>query len=1198
MKKSYIKLMWRGLRSSATRFFSILAIVALGVGFLGGLLATTPDMQLTMDQSYDSHNIYDIDIKGTLGLTEEDAWAVKELDYIEQVQPAKVMDVILQGEDGNFVTRIYGLGSLGDDSSMNGVQLEEGRLPKNSSECLVASPNGYRNHLTLGETYSLSSENKDFEDIGDTFAQTEFTVVGIVSTPLYISVENEPTTVGDGSVDLILFVDENAYSLDSYTDLFLTVKGAKELGSFSDDYTALIEDTEKKLEQVSADRSSVRHSEVIGDAQAELDDAKKEYDEKKLEAEEKLEDAWQEILDGRQELEDGKKELQEKKEELADGKKQLEDAQKQLDSSIAEQKEQIKDRLDTLTQSQMDSLSAQIDQAEQEGQAKLEENREQLEQLRLGIEEAEPKIAQQEEQLQENWAALEAGKEDLAAQRAEYESKLEEFQQGKEQFAAYIAAKRAELEENRPSMSEEEYLAAKAAIDEEEAQQNQKFEETEQQLNQAGDQLSQAEQELAEQEEMLNQGQSALEEAKASLSQWKTQYTEGTAQLAAGETQLKETIAQKRTELENSRGEIRAQIYSAAMAQIEAARSDAQAQIDANRTEIEDGEKQIAEAEAELAEAEQTLADGEKEYEEQKQEAEEKLADGEQEIEDAQAQIDELGEPEWILMDRRDNVSYSSYQSNSEKIAAIAQVFPVFFFLVAALVALTTMTRMVEEERVQIGTLKALGYKDGTILSYYVGYSVVASLFGGVGGILLGFYTLPLIIANAYTMMYTLPPTVMVFYPGYAATIIPLAVGCTTAATLFACVGQLREKPSSLMLLRAPKAGKRILLERIGFFWKKLSFTHKVTARNIFRYKKRFYMTVFGIAGCCALLVTGFGIRDSIGDIASKQFGEIYQYNLLISMKDPGAEATDPEISAVLEDSDTVESFSRVHTESGEVGDMELSIYAPEDNEEFLRQMNLRDRKSGEKLEFGQDSVVLTEKLCEQLSLKVGDTFVLENSDGEEGEFTLTGIAENYVSAYAFMSAETYEKAFGKAPEYKTLLVTTVSGDPEFRGEVSERLLKSEEVSYVSFVDDIQTTFDNMLKNIDYIVIVLIVSAGGLAVIVLYNLTNINICERKRELATLKVLGFHGKELAAYIYRETFILCLIGIVVGLFLGVALHGFVIHTAEVDDIMFGRQIAPLSFVLAAAITLLFTGLVDLIMLKKLRSIDMVESMKANE
>lgn len=1038
--KTYRRLLIRSVKATRTRFFSIMAIVAVGVGFLAGLLATTPDMQYTVDQYYDENRLFDLDVRGTMGVTDADAEALRALDSVEICMPAYVTDVLMNAGDGSgFVTRIYGvpLGAFGGETFLNGFELAAGRMPENASECLLASPNGYTGSAhAIGETYTISEENKEFDKLDDTYAGRTLTVVGLAKSPYYMSVESEPSTVGAGRVEAILYTLPDFYSLEVYTDLFLSVRGAAALNTFSKEYQTLIDGVADTLETLGEDRSVIRYREVVDEANEKLTDARVELADAEADAEKKLADARQELDEGHADLESGKREVEDAKIQVADARVKLDDAKKELDKN----------------------------------QRKVTDAR---------------------------WTLTDARKDAEAQFKDAY----------------------SQLEDARPYYGEAWYQAALQSVrDAEKA---------------ANAELDASAKEIRYAERKLSEGKTKVADAE---------------------------------------------------------------------TELADAEKDIADAEKKIADAETRIADGEQEYQTASDDAEREIADAHKKIDDAQKDVDELETPEWVVTDRSDTVSYRSYKSNSEKIAAIAKVFPIFFFLVAALVALTTMTRMVEEERMQIGTLKALGYDRRDILAYYVGYSVLASLLGSVAGVFIGFYTLPLVISNAYTMMYVLPQTQLVFWWKYALIVAPVAVACTTGATFVACLGQLSERPAQLMLPRAPKPGKRVFLERIGFIWKRMKFTDKVTARNVFRYKKRLFMTVIGVAGCCALLLTGFGIRDSIRDIVAKQFGEIYQYNLSLYLSEDGAETDDPIIAGFLADSSAVTSFAVMHSEVGEAehaeGSSEVTIFVPRDTDALKQQITLRNRKSGADIPFNEDSVVLTEKLAETLGVKAGDTVEIGSADGKRANFTVTGVAENYLTGYLFMSEKTYEAAYGETPEYKLVIASVPDESAETRDAVSRRVLESDHILLVQFSETIRESFSNTVKNIDYIVIVLIVSAGILAMIVLYNLTNINICERTKELATIKVLGFHEKEVASYIYRETNILVALGIVAGFGLGVWLHSFVVRAAEVDAVMFGRQIYLRSYLLAAAVTALFTALVDWIMLGRLKNIDMVESMKANE
>lgn len=558
--------------------------------------------------------------------------------------------------------------------------------------------------------------------------------------------------------------------------------------------------------------------------------------------------------------------------------------------------------------------------------------------------------------------------------------------------------------------------------------------------------------------------------------------------------------------------------------------------------------------------------------------------------------ITEIDGGAWLVRTRDDSAGYSSYDGNVGKVAALSKIFPVFFFMVALLVALTTMTRLVEENRTQIGTLKALGFSNVEILGEYMFYSLLSSALGCILGFSVGFRLFPKAIGSAYAMMFTLPEVTTSVRHDIVLWVAPVTVGSILLATLWACWSEFRACPAKLMQPKAPAAGKRIWLEHLPFIWKRLSFTHKVTCRNLFRYKKRFFMTVIGVAGCSALLVTGFGLRDSINDIVNKQFGEIYLYQMNVLTD---GEMLSDDLVKYLDDKEVFDGWLPYSDESGKVmanGKSEsANIEVPSDVSDFGSFISLRNRKTKEKLTLSDDGAVLTEKLCETLGVTVGDSVTLQNSDGREAEMKVIGITENYLTSFAYVAPGGYANAFGKSADFRHLLCRVGNAATD---AVSEKLLGFDNVLYVNASQSLKDNFADSIKSIDGVIFVLILSAGLLCMVVLYNLTNVNICERRKELATIRVLGFHPGEVSRYIFRETDALSFIGSAAGLFAGIWLHSFVVRTVEVDQVMFGRSIYPLSFVFALAISLLFTFIVDLIMRKQIRSVDMVEAMKSND
>ena len=1060
VKRTFRKTLYREVRQSLSRFLAIFAIVALGVGFLAGLLATTPDMRLSMDNYFDENSLMDLRVVSTLGLTEDDCTVLRETEGVQAVMPAYNTDKLTDiDERADVVTRFHSL-PFGQDGAeyINRVQLVDGRLPEKADECVVVTDQTGSTGIAPGSVVTVTGPEDD-----GMLAVNEFTVVGTVHSTYYFSVERESSSVGTGTVQVVLYVPQEAFSSEVYTEIYLLVDGAKELLTYSDDYTDAIQPVMDRLEALSDERAEIRYNDVVGEAQAELDDARQEYNDSKQEADDKLADALAQLEQARQEIADGKAELESGREEWESGKAELQKQRDDYAATIAEKEQELTD-----------------------GKAALDEAKDGLALYKQQLDNSKSELDQLEATIA---ALLEAGLTDQAAQLQP------QLESGK---AAYEAA-----------------------------------------LKDYGEKAA-----LVQQQESL---------------------------LLAGEQELADGKEQ------------------------------AEAEFAAAQKKLDDAEAELLSGEEQLKDAEQELADGEAEYEKNKQQADEELNDALQKLNDAQADIDAIELPEWYVLGRDTVISYVSFGSNADKVEAIAQVFPVFFFLVAALVALTTMTRMIEEQRTQIGTLKALGYGKLTIAMKYVLYAATASILGSFFGLVVGFQVFPRVIWGAYDIMYTLPAFSAPFRIPYALVSSLAAVICTLLATIGACYSTLMECPARLMLPRAPKPGKRVFLEHISFIWKHLSFTKKVTVRNLLRYKKRFFMTVIGIAGCTGLLLTGFGLRDSIQDIISKQYEDICQYNMMASLTD-GDSLQEPALQAILGDTGKIQASLPVHQENGEVTvedtTKDVTLFVPERAGDLPQFIHLQDRRSGEALSFTEDQVVLTEKLAEQLGVRAGSSITIKNADGKAATATVSGVTENYLYSYAYMSPALYQSLYGSSPEYSTVLSLLTDTSAQARDDLSKALLAIDDVSSVQFTTDLSSSFADVIGNIDYIVIVLIISAGLLAFVVLYNLTNINITERQKEIATIKVLGFYNREVCAYVYRETLLLSLIGTVVGLVFGIFLHAFVVKTAEVDMVMFGRTIKWTSYVFAAALTMVFSALVNLVMYRKLKAVDMVESMKAGE
>lgn len=612
--------------------------------------------------------------------------------------------------------------------------------------------------------------------------------------------------------------------------------------------------------------------------------------------------------------------------------------------------------------------------------------------------------------------------------------------------------------------------------------------------------------------------------------------------------------------------------------------------------------EQLDNAEKELELSKKELKDGENELEKNKKELSEKIADAESKLNDARAKIAEIENPKWYVLDRNGNAGYSSFIQDTDSIANIGKVFPVIFFIVAALISLTSMTRMVEEQRTQIGTLKALGYNKLQITSKYVLYASLACIIGSILGMSVGFVLLPKIVWKMYSMMYQIGDIQTSFNFEIGSLGFILIVISILGATIYAVIKELIQTPATLMRPKSPKMGKRVFLEKVTFIWKRLSFSRKVTVRNIFRYKKRFLMTIIGIMGCTALIVTGFGIRDSIRAIMPDQYEKVFNYDLQINLKADLDKKQKQDFINSLTNDDKIEKLSETYMSSISAinGSIEenVQIIVPNNNSDFNTLINLTDVKSKNNLSLPEDGVLLTDKAAQLLGVEAGDNITLKDTDENETNVKVTNVVENYVYHYIYMSKSMYENLYGKSFDSNVILTKDFNLDNETEDNFVKDLMNMPEVASVTRISTAMNMMNDTMKSLNYVVVILIVSAGLLAFVVLYNLSNVNISERIRELATIKVLGFYDKEVYLYITRETIILTAIGLVLGLVAGYFLDFFILETCEINMLRFRKFVAPLSFVFAALITILFTIIVNIVTYFALKKINMIESLKSVE
>ena len=1150
MRGAFNKDVLRSVTHSLGRFLAIAGIVALGTGFYAGLRMTAPDMKLAADQFYDGTNLMDIRVVSTLGLTDGDLAALRGVEGVAQVMGAYETDVMATVNDEQYAIRVHSLPAAAAESDtgdgvnavsdaadyLNRPVLVEGSWPVREGECVLSADKVMNTPTKIGDTVQITEGSQDVDDV---LATRTYQVVGYVHSSYYVSSTSMGTTsLGSGSVQQFMYVPESDFSKDlPYTEAFVTVAGAAGEFSGSGAYFERVHEVEDRIEALAPAREQARVDGLRADAQKELDEKRADYERERADAEQQLNDA--------------QRQLDEAAAAIAENEQKLADAQAAYDRGAGE------------LASQRASAEAQLAEAER-----------QLADGRAQTDAARPAIEQGQAQLADAWAQWQQGSDALAAGWGEWQGRQDALSAKAAEWQQGMALWQAAWDANEDHPENPDYAENRARL------------EAQKQVLDAG-------------KDEIDRGQAALDEARGEL-----------------ETQ-QQAVNAARGELDTQQAAFDAQKaqFDAAVAQVEqgtadlaSARSQADAQIAAAQQQLDEAAAQIASGRSQLEQGRADYEGGLAEYEREKADADAQFADAERQIADAQQKIDDLENPSWLVMDRDQNYGVASFESDANRVDSIAQVFPFIFFLVAALVALTTMTRMVEEERVLIGTFKALGYSRARIASKYLLYAAVASVTGSVLGIAVLSQVLPAVISEAYAIIYFVPRGPLPIDLGLAGLAAGLGVGVTLVATWAAAFATLRERPATLMLPRAPKAGKRILLERIAPLWRRLSFSWKVTFRNLFRYKKRFVMTVIGIAGCTALLLTGLGLQDAINDIIDKQYGEIVHYNAVVTTDDDLPAASRQELDDLLGAGGAVESSTRVQSASmvasgPDKADVHASVVVPEDPGGLADFLTVRTRVGHEPLSIGDDGVVLAEKLANELGVGVGDTVRLAEQD-EMGnatdkafDLTVTGVMENYIYNYVFIGPGEYARMEGGQPAFSTYYAVT-SSDAGERAQFNDAVRAIDGVKTVAYNDEVIDAYKSMLKSVGLIVIVLVVAAAALAFIVLYNLTNINITERQREIATLKVLGFTPREVSAYIYRETMLLSVIGCAVGLVLGVFMEGFVVVTAEVDQVMFGRTIHAASFVIAFLLTMLFTVLVMLAMRRKLARVDMVESLKSNE
>lgn len=919
MKSALLKDTFLEIKNSFGRFIAIFAIVMLGSGFFTGLKATMPDMIDTAAEYFEDNNLADITLRSTYGVKYDDVQKVKNVENVKGVMPGYSKDVYYSYKGKNLVLKAISYNnnpSVSDVNVLNKLVVSEGRLPEKSGECVVEKKLSSPDTFKVGEKLTLI-EPDESKELSESLKNDEYEIVGIVSSPMYIGYERDKTNVGNGSVDSNIFIIEEDFTSDYYTDLYVTLNGAENYEPFSDDYKNYIKENSKAAEDAFAESVNERYTSLLSSA----------------------------------------------KDEITDAQKAADDYEALLDS-------------DDNTLSQMiESLNADCNE--------------------------------------------------LDSESLEYKAKSETL--------------------NKVSML------------------------------------------------------------------------------------------------------------------LDARRSN-------NQNVLSEMHNELVTARLQIASAKQKLS--------------------------------EMSEPVIVSSDRFDSSDYSSYSSDSERMDNISKVFPVFFIIVAALVCLTTMTRMVDEKRVEIGTYKALGYSSMKIAMKYLTYAFWATVLGCTFGTAIGVKVFPKIIYNAYKMLYNIPKINAPFKWDYYILCTLCALAVTLITVIVAIKNELRQEPSQIMRPKSPPSGKRVLLEKIPFIWNRLGFLSKVTVRNLLRYKKRFLMSVIGVAGCTALVITGFGLKYSISSIIDKQFDEVFLYDALAAVNSDNLKIEEA-IENSASEYTAIDKYTLESVESYDVyaNDERQSAYVvvPKSSDDFSSFVSLKSVDGKESYSLSDGAVLITNKLSQLLDVKAGDEITL-SLGMEKKTAKVTGVIENYAMHYIYMSPDTYSDLFENNAEYNTVCIKLSDNADE--NKLASDMISSKDYLGITFIEQTGTNFTESMGSLDIIIWVLIVCAGALAIVVLYNLANINITERMREIATIKVLGFYDGEVASYIYRENIISCILGILLGDILGVFLHKFVVSTSEVDLVMFNRELVWWAYVLGAVLTILFAALVNFVLYFKLSKVKMVESLKSVE
>ena len=1145
----------QSILKSITRYIAIVLIIALGAAIFVGLRSTKGDMVQTGQEYMDAQNMFDLRLLNSYGWTEENVEQIADIDGVADAEGVIYMDVLahVDGLNDESVFKVYTL-----PERINVPYLMGGRMPQAPDECLV---DGARfGEESLGATITLSSRNE--EDTLESFTVKSFQIVGYVSSPLYFDMSRGTTTLGNGTVTAYIYVPQTAVDVDYYSEISITMPG--DYAIYAEEYHDAMDNMAEYIKPLLEPIAQARYESVMAEAEESYQEGYSEYINGMNEYLEGRDDALTELEEARQELIDGQVEIDENRALLEDAMAQITEGQKTINENallLVQSREQLA-QAKSSAYSQIASANSQ-----------LLENRKLVTSNLRTIEDALTQLDSGLRMLDDGISQLEDGLEQMAMMEMLIDTMLGVMDIGVDTAEATLK------QAQESGVVDDETLAKmEGRLEELKVQRDDYQVQYEELLNNQVTYGAQLE-ELYMQRDTLTVQREELVTAKHELDDALETIDNGFIELQSNQSMMENEFAAAAAQLESGQMELD-------MAQIE---------LNERKQEVEDGLIELENAQQQIYDGWESYRKGREQALLELSEAELQLLEGRVELMEARDMIDAFKEPDIYALGRNTNMSYLSLDSNSDIVEGVSAVFPVFFLLIAALVCITTMTRMVEEERTQIGTLKALGYSNAAIIGKYLAYAGSAAVIGCGLGVAVGSWIFPLILWEAYNIILNIRPDITLMIDLPLCTLVVVAyTAVTLAVTWYCCRNLLREVPAELIRPKAPTSGKKILLEHLPF-WKHISFLNKVMLRNIFRYRQRLLMMLVGIGGCTALLLTGFGIRDSIVDIVNYQYQEVTLYDMEVrfseGVDEKDREAFETEIGRYVDGIVYAHQSSMELDYNGQNRDILMISAGPE----FERFMDFHSGKTPLEMP-GPGEALLSVGMAEKMGIQPGDTVSLRDADLNALTVTISGVYDNNVYNYIIVAPNTIADQWGEFPEMQMAYLTVA--EHQDAHYASTKIMGHDGVMSVSVSEDLAEQVSSMLSALDLVVVTIVICAGLLAITVLYNLTNINITERIREIATIKVLGFNAGESAAYVFKENLLLSAMGSVVGLFFGNWLLAFVMTQIKVDMVWMQARLLPESYVWAIALTMLSAVIVDVVLYFKLDKINMAEALKSVE